>query len=167
MRGYEERELSGDSGATLSVELLNPTIGAAIGGQRAGVVPAPLPDGVTVGDWIAFADAQTGKLDEAKTVMAGPPASQAAKQSDAWWNERNQLARDLLVGQPPRHAAQHLGMALQAVEGDVGIAVRAAAIVRAAQAHLGQVRVRSKPAPAHLRLASTRTVPVAQPAPRH
>ena len=32
---------------------------------RAGVVPAPLPDGVTVGDWIAFADAQTGKLDEA------------------------------------------------------------------------------------------------------
>ena len=32
---------------------------------RAGVVPAPLPDGVTVGDWVAFADAQTGKLDEA------------------------------------------------------------------------------------------------------
>lgn len=32
---------------------------------RSGVVPAPLPDGVTVGDWIAFADAQTGKLDEA------------------------------------------------------------------------------------------------------
>jgi hypothetical protein len=32
---------------------------------RAGVVPAPLPDGVTVGDWIAFADAQTGKLDDA------------------------------------------------------------------------------------------------------
>ncbi|MEO5578305.1 MAG: hypothetical protein ABIR25_04545 [Sphingomicrobium sp.] len=32
---------------------------------RAGVVPAPLPEGVTVGDWLAFADAQTGKLDEA------------------------------------------------------------------------------------------------------
>ena len=32
---------------------------------RAGVIPAALPDGVTVGDWIAFADAQTGKLDEA------------------------------------------------------------------------------------------------------
>ena len=32
---------------------------------RAGVIPAPLPDGVTVGDWVAFADAQTGKLDEA------------------------------------------------------------------------------------------------------
>ena len=32
---------------------------------RGGVVAAPLPDGVTVGDWIAFADAQTGKLDEA------------------------------------------------------------------------------------------------------
>ena len=32
---------------------------------RAGVLPAPLPGGMTVGDWIAFADAQTGKLDEA------------------------------------------------------------------------------------------------------
>ena len=32
---------------------------------RGGVVAAPLPDGVTVGDWIAFADAQTGKLDDA------------------------------------------------------------------------------------------------------
>ena len=32
---------------------------------RGGVMAAPLPDGVTVGDWIAFADAQTGKLDEA------------------------------------------------------------------------------------------------------
>lgn len=32
---------------------------------RDGVAAAPLPDGVTIGDWIAFADAQTGKLDEA------------------------------------------------------------------------------------------------------
>ena len=32
---------------------------------RGGVAAALLPDGVTVGDWIAFADAQTGKLDEA------------------------------------------------------------------------------------------------------
>ena len=32
---------------------------------REGVVPAPLPDGLTVGDWVAFADAQTGKLDDA------------------------------------------------------------------------------------------------------
>jgi hypothetical protein len=32
---------------------------------RAGVDGAPLPDGETVGDWIAFADAQTGKLDVA------------------------------------------------------------------------------------------------------
>ena len=32
---------------------------------RSGVIAAPLPDGVTVGDWVAFADAQTGKLDEA------------------------------------------------------------------------------------------------------
>lgn len=30
-----------------------------------GVAPAPLPDGDTVGDWIAFGDAQTGKLDQA------------------------------------------------------------------------------------------------------
>ncbi len=32
---------------------------------RAGVAAAPLPEGLTVGDWVAFADAQTGKLDEA------------------------------------------------------------------------------------------------------
>jgi len=29
------------------------------------VAPAPLPEGVTVGDWVAFADAQTGRLDDA------------------------------------------------------------------------------------------------------
>ena len=32
---------------------------------RAGVEGADLPDGDTVGDWIAFADAQTGRLDVA------------------------------------------------------------------------------------------------------
>ena len=32
---------------------------------KAGVAGAPLPDGNTVGDWIAFADAQTGRLDVA------------------------------------------------------------------------------------------------------
>lgn len=32
---------------------------------RKGVAGAELPDGDTVGDWIAFADAQTGKLDMA------------------------------------------------------------------------------------------------------
>ncbi len=32
---------------------------------KQGVAPAPLPDGDTVGDWISFADAQTGKLDQA------------------------------------------------------------------------------------------------------
>lgn len=36
---------------------------------------------------------RTGNLDEAKTVMSGP----VANQNDAWWNERNQLARDLLA----------------------------------------------------------------------
>jgi hypothetical protein len=30
-----------------------------------GVAGAPLPDGDTVGDWVAFADAQTGRLDVA------------------------------------------------------------------------------------------------------
>jgi hypothetical protein len=32
---------------------------------KQGVAPAPLPDGTTVGDWIMFGDAQTGKLDQA------------------------------------------------------------------------------------------------------
>jgi hypothetical protein len=32
---------------------------------RQGVAGAPLPDSDTVGDWIAFGDAQTGKLDQA------------------------------------------------------------------------------------------------------
>ena len=36
---------------------------------------------------------RTGSLDEAKTLLAGP----IANQNDAWWNERNQLARDLLA----------------------------------------------------------------------
>lgn len=30
-----------------------------------GVAGAPLPEGDTVGDWISFGDAQTGKLDQA------------------------------------------------------------------------------------------------------
>ena len=32
---------------------------------REGVAGADLPDGDTVGDWIVFADAQTGRLDQA------------------------------------------------------------------------------------------------------
>jgi hypothetical protein len=32
-----------------------------------GVPAAPLPEGNTVGDWIAFGDAQTGKLDQANS----------------------------------------------------------------------------------------------------
>lgn len=32
---------------------------------KEGVKGAPLPEGDTVGDWIAFGDAQTGKLDAA------------------------------------------------------------------------------------------------------
>ncbi|MBX9945236.1 MAG: lytic transglycosylase domain-containing protein, partial [Reyranella sp.] len=44
---------------------------------------------------------RTGNLDEAKSVMAGPPANLpanlAANQADSWSNERIQLARDLLA----------------------------------------------------------------------
>ena len=36
---------------------------------------------------------RSGNLDEAKAIMASP----VANQTDAWWNERNQLARDLLA----------------------------------------------------------------------
>lgn len=35
-----------------------------------GVEGAPLPDGSTVGDWIAFGDAQTGRLDVANGRQA-------------------------------------------------------------------------------------------------
>jgi hypothetical protein len=31
---------------------------------KKGVASAPLPEGETVGDWIAFADSQTGQLDK-------------------------------------------------------------------------------------------------------
>lgn len=35
------------------------------GDWKIGVAPADLPTGETVGDWISFADAQTGRLDAA------------------------------------------------------------------------------------------------------
>jgi hypothetical protein len=35
------------------------------GDWKLGVAGADLPDGNTVGDWVAFGDAQTGKLDQA------------------------------------------------------------------------------------------------------
>ena len=43
---------------------------------------------------------RTGSLDEAKTAFAGP----ATNLPDAWWNERNQLARDLLAANRPADA---------------------------------------------------------------
>ncbi len=46
---------------------------------------------------------RTGNLDEAKTVMSGP-VNKSANQTDAWWNERNQLARDLLTAGRPADA---------------------------------------------------------------
>ncbi len=33
----------------------------------AGIAGAPLPEGNTVGDWIVFGDAQTGRLDQANS----------------------------------------------------------------------------------------------------
>ena len=36
---------------------------------------------------------RTGSLDDARALLAKPVASQ----NDAWWNERNQIARDLLA----------------------------------------------------------------------
>lgn len=60
-----------------------------------GVAGAPLPEGDTVGDWIAFGDAQTGKLDQAngRTVdtielMARCEARDAAavkRATGPWW----------------------------------------------------------------------------------
>ena len=58
--------LAGCAGAPPIVTLSGAGCAALLPDEwRGGVVAAPLPDGVTVGDWIAFADAQTGKLDEA------------------------------------------------------------------------------------------------------
>lgn len=34
---------------------------------KQGVAGAPLPEGDTVADWVSFADAQTGKLDQANS----------------------------------------------------------------------------------------------------
>ena len=60
-----------------------------------GVPGAPLPAGETVGDWIAFADAQTGQLDKANDrtrtaigiVSRCEARDQAAYQSarKRWW----------------------------------------------------------------------------------
>ncbi len=43
---------------------------------------------------------RTGNLDEAKAAFAGPTTNLP----DAWWNERNQLARDLLTANRPADA---------------------------------------------------------------
>lgn len=54
--------LTGCAGATV---LATPNSCATLLPQewKQGVAGAPLPDGDTVGDWISFGDAQTGKLD--------------------------------------------------------------------------------------------------------
>ena len=58
--------LSGCVGATSIVTIPAAACAALLPAPwKAGVVGAPLPGGDTVGEWIAFADAQTGRLDEA------------------------------------------------------------------------------------------------------
>ena len=49
---------------------------------------------------------RTGSLDDAKALLAKPVASQ----NDAWWNERNQVARDLLAA---GRAADAYGVVVQ------------------------------------------------------
>jgi soluble lytic murein transglycosylase len=56
-----------------------------------GVAPARLADPAIKLEQLAWLR-RTGNLAEAKTLAAQPPAHQ----TDAWWNERQQLARDLL-----------------------------------------------------------------------
>lgn len=61
------------AGLTLSACAGTPVVTAASSGcaallpasWREGVPPPPLPDGDTVGDWVAFGDAAIGKLDVA------------------------------------------------------------------------------------------------------
>ncbi|SMF70473.1 hypothetical protein [Allosphingosinicella indica] len=60
-----------------------------------GVPGAPLPEGNQVGDWIAFADAQTGQLDKANGRTADTigiiercekrDAAAVAAQRRGWW----------------------------------------------------------------------------------
>ena len=64
-------------------------------GWKAGVAGSPLPIGETVGEWIAFADAQTGKLDEAngrtRDAIAiverceGRSADEIKRARRGWW----------------------------------------------------------------------------------
>lgn len=56
-----------------------------------GVAPATLADPTIKLEQLAWLR-RTGNLAEAKTLAGQPPAHQ----TDAWWNERQQLARDLL-----------------------------------------------------------------------
>ncbi len=61
-----------------------------------GVAPAKL-DTPTVRLERAQWARRTGNLDEARALLAKPATGQAGSQADAWWNERNQVARDLLA----------------------------------------------------------------------
>ena len=57
-----------------------------------GVAPAKLADPTIKLEQLAWLR-RTGNLAEAKTLASQPPAHQ----TDAWWNERQQLARELLA----------------------------------------------------------------------
>lgn len=59
---------------------------------RAPVSPSPLPSGNTVGEWVAFGDAQSGRLDEANgrklavvEIMDACQAQQANLTRKPWW----------------------------------------------------------------------------------
>jgi soluble lytic murein transglycosylase len=47
---------------------------------------------------------RTGKLDDAKTLLATPSPASPAQQADTWWSERQQVARDLLAAGRPADA---------------------------------------------------------------
>lgn len=70
-----------------------------------GVAPARLADPTIKLEQLAWLR-RTGNLAEAKTLAGQPPA----QQTDAWWNERQQLARDLLAA---GHAADAYAVTVQ------------------------------------------------------
>lgn len=57
--------LAGCAGTPIVTAMPNSCASLLPAEWKQGVAGAPLPDGDTVGDWIAFADQQTGKLDQA------------------------------------------------------------------------------------------------------
>jgi hypothetical protein len=74
------------SAALNCAALIGPTL-------RADVPPADLPAGNTVGDWVAFGDAQTGKLDDANGRRAA-----VVEIADRCQAEQERLSRRKFLG---------------------------------------------------------------------